>query len=52
MVLSACYFAGVLAGGALSGGAAPGVADASQVSAMAGPDTVDGIAPAGAWPTW
>jgi len=35
-----------------SGGIAPGVADASQASAMAGPDTVDGIAPAGTWPTW
>jgi phthalate 4,5-dioxygenase len=35
-----------------SGGTAPGVADASQASAMAGPDTVDGIAPAGTWPTW
>jgi phthalate 4,5-dioxygenase oxygenase subunit len=35
-----------------AGGAAPGVADASQAALMAGPDTVDGIAPAGAWPTW
>ena len=35
-----------------SGGTAPGVADASQASAMTGPDTVDGIAPAGTWPTW
>jgi phthalate 4,5-dioxygenase oxygenase subunit len=35
-----------------SGGIAPGVADASQAAAMAGPDTVDGIAPAGTWPTW
>ena len=35
-----------------SGGAAPGVADAAQASAMTGPDTVDGIAPAVTWPTW
>jgi hypothetical protein len=28
------------------------VANASQSGAMVGPDTVDGIAPAGAWPTW
>ncbi|MBK0393113.1 Rieske 2Fe-2S domain-containing protein [Ramlibacter algicola] len=34
------------------GGSAPGVADASLASGMHGPDTVDGIAPAGAWPTW
>ncbi|TWO67701.1 Rieske 2Fe-2S domain-containing protein [Caenimonas sedimenti] len=35
-----------------AGGVAPGVADASQAAAMRGPDTVDGIAPAGAWGTW
>ena len=35
-----------------AGGTPPGVADASQAAAMVGPDTVDGIAPAGAWPTW
>ena len=35
-----------------AGGIAPGVADASQAAVMAGPDTVDGIAPAGTWPTW
>jgi nitrite reductase/ring-hydroxylating ferredoxin subunit len=35
-----------------SGGTAPGVADSAQAEAMAGPDTVDGIAPAGTWPEW
>ena len=35
-----------------AGGVAPGVADATQAAAMAGPDTVDGIAPAGTWPDW
>jgi phthalate 4,5-dioxygenase oxygenase subunit len=35
-----------------AGGTAPGVADASLAPQMHGPDTVDGIAPAGAWPTW
>jgi phenylpropionate dioxygenase-like ring-hydroxylating dioxygenase large terminal subunit len=35
-----------------SGGLAPGVADGAQAGAMAGPDTVDGIAPAGTWPEW
>ena len=35
-----------------AGGAAPGVADAALAAQMIGPDTVDGIAPAGAWPTW
>ena len=35
-----------------AGGAAPGVADASLASQMHGPDTVDGIAPAGAWSSW
>ncbi|RZJ15994.1 MAG: aromatic ring-hydroxylating dioxygenase subunit alpha [Haliea sp.] len=34
------------------GGVAPGIADASQSALMRGPDTVDGIAPAGEWPTW
>ncbi|MBA2675336.1 Rieske 2Fe-2S domain-containing protein [Ramlibacter sp.] len=31
---------------------APGAADATLAAQMAGPDTVDGIAPAGSWPTW
>ncbi|MDB5941501.1 MAG: phthalate 4,5-dioxygenase (Phthalate dioxygenase)-like protein [Ramlibacter sp.] len=35
-----------------AGGVPPGAADATQSAAMVGPDTVDGIAPAGAWPTW
>ena len=35
-----------------AGGVAPGAADATQAAAMAGPDTVDGIAPAGTWPDW
>jgi phenylpropionate dioxygenase-like ring-hydroxylating dioxygenase large terminal subunit len=35
-----------------AGGGAPGVADAALAAQMAGPDTVDGIAPAGEWPTW
>ena len=35
-----------------SGNKAPGMADASQVAHMSGPDTVDGIAPAGEWSTW
>ena len=35
-----------------SGGVAPGLADAKLAGAMTGPDTVDGIAPSGAWPTW
>ena len=35
-----------------AGGVAPGVADAAQAAAMTGPDTVDGIAPAGTWATW
>ena len=34
------------------GGTAPGMADAAQAAAMRGPDTVDGIAPAGHWPAW
>ena len=32
-----------------AGGTPPGLADASLVSSMTGPDTVDGIAPAGEW---
>ena len=35
-----------------AGGTAPGVAGAAAAEAAAGPDTVDGIAPAGTWPTW
>jgi hypothetical protein len=35
-----------------AGGEAPGVADVAQAPQMVGPDTVDGIAPAGHWPTW
>jgi phthalate 4,5-dioxygenase len=35
-----------------AGGTAPGVADAELAGHMQGPDTVDGIAPAGAWATW
>jgi phthalate 4,5-dioxygenase oxygenase subunit len=35
-----------------AGGVAPGVADAALAAQMTGPDTVDGIAPAGAWPAW
>lgn len=35
-----------------AGGTAPGVADASLAGQMRGPDTVDGIAPAGEWSTW
>ena len=35
-----------------AGGGAPGVADASLAPQMHGPDTVDGIAPAGTWGTW
>ncbi len=35
-----------------AGGTAPGVADATLAAQMQGPDTVDGIAPAGEWPTW
>ncbi len=34
------------------GGAAPGVADAALAAQMLGPDTVDGIAPAGTWGSW
>ena len=35
-----------------AGGTPPGAADAAQAAAMTGPDTVDGIAPAGTWPEW
>lgn len=35
-----------------AGGTAPGVADAAVAAAAQGPDTVDGIAPAGTWATW
>ena len=34
------------------GGIPPGVADAYQAESMTGPDTVDGIAPAGDWQAW
>ena len=34
------------------GGVAPGIADAVQAADMVGPDTVDGIAPAGDWSNW
>ena len=35
-----------------AGRTAPGLADASLATEIAGPDTVDGIAPAGTWSTW
>jgi phthalate 4,5-dioxygenase len=35
-----------------AGGVAPGVGDPAQAAAMSGPDTVDGIAPAGTWAQW
>ncbi len=35
-----------------TGALAPGMADPTQAALMQGPDTVDGIAPAGSWPTW
>ena len=35
-----------------AGGAAPGVADPALATQAQGPDTVDGIAPAGTWGTW
>ncbi len=35
-----------------AGGTAPGVADATLAAQMRGPDTVDGIAPAGTWSSW
>ena len=34
------------------GGVAPGIADPAQHSAIRGPDTVDGIAPADGWEAW
>jgi phthalate 4,5-dioxygenase len=34
------------------GGVAPGIADPASAAAMVGPDTVDGIAPAGDWAEW
>jgi len=36
----------------LAGGAAPGMGDPALAAQMAGADTVDGIAPAGAWASW
>jgi hypothetical protein len=35
-----------------AGGPAPGAADPALAAQMRGPDSVDGIAPAGAWATW
>ena len=35
-----------------NGGQAPGIADPDQHGAIKGPDTVDGIAPAGDWQAW
>ncbi len=35
-----------------AGGTAPGVADPALAAEMVGPDTVDGVAPAGTWGTW
>lgn len=35
-----------------AGGTAPGMADAALAAQMRGPDTVDGIAPAGTWGSW
>jgi phthalate 4,5-dioxygenase len=35
-----------------SGGVAPGIADPALAGEMLGPDTVDGIAPAGEWAQW
>jgi phthalate 4,5-dioxygenase len=35
-----------------TGGTAPGMADPSLQDQMQGPDTVDGIAPAGTWADW
>ena len=34
------------------GGTPPGIADAAQHASISGPDTVDGIAPAGDWEAW
>jgi hypothetical protein len=35
-----------------NGGVAPGIADPAQAAMITGPDTVDGIAPAGEWAQW
>jgi nitrite reductase/ring-hydroxylating ferredoxin subunit len=35
-----------------AGGTAPGVGDRAIAASMVGPDTVDGIAPAGSWASW
>jgi len=35
-----------------NGGKAPGMADPALSAQMQGPDTVDGIAPAGEWSDW
>jgi phenylpropionate dioxygenase-like ring-hydroxylating dioxygenase large terminal subunit len=35
-----------------AGGTAPGAADPALAAQLHGPDTVDGIAPAGEWPQW
>jgi hypothetical protein len=35
-----------------SGGPAPGVSQADVAQLRTGPDTVDGVAPAGTWATW
>ncbi|MEJ6023486.1 Rieske 2Fe-2S domain-containing protein [Ramlibacter sp. PS4R-6] len=35
-----------------AGGVPPGAADPANSAALVGPDTVDGIAPAGEWATW
>ncbi len=35
-----------------AGGQPPGVGDAALAAHMKGPDTVDGIAPAGTWAQW
>jgi phthalate 4,5-dioxygenase oxygenase subunit len=35
-----------------AGGVAPGAADPALAQSMRGPDTVDGIAPAGEWSSW
>jgi hypothetical protein len=35
-----------------SGGVPPGIADPALAGDMRGPDTVDGIAPAGEWAQW
>jgi phthalate 4,5-dioxygenase len=35
-----------------AGGTPPGLADASQIASITGPDTLDGIAPADDWQSW